>query len=171
MSLLLLFLLFSSQVGYYFIYAYRQYELRETMWFEQLQQAPESALETIDLSANLDHIQWEEAGREFYLHGQLYDVAYIKSFNGKTVIYCLNDNKEEIFRSGLSKLVGGKSNQNDNNGQHHIAYKFQLSDCIIATDNNDILANTAARQQQPVYADVLPVGFTTISTPPPDLIF
>jgi len=171
MSLLLLFLLFSSQVGYYFIYAYQQHELREAMWFEQLQQAPENTLEAIDLTANQDQIQWEEAGREFYLHGQLYDVAYIKSVNGKPVIYCLNDNKEETFRRGLSKLVSGKANQNDNNGQQHSGFKFQLGDCIISIDNDDIPAKTAARQKQPVYADVLPVGFTTISTPPPDLIF
>ena len=79
-----LLLLFFSQMGYYFFYMFQQHQIKEAVKHELLAKLPESSLEIIDANAQKNDIEWEEEGKEFYLHGQMYDVAFIKISNGIT---------------------------------------------------------------------------------------
>jgi hypothetical protein len=74
----LLLILFTSQVGYYFIYTIHQHILKEEMERELLAHIPESSLEVIIAEQVADKIVWEEKNREFSLDGVLYDVARIE---------------------------------------------------------------------------------------------
>lgn len=92
---------------------------------------PENSLEVIDAEANKDHIEWEKAGKEFYLYGQLYDVAKIKKTNGKNLLYCVNDKKEEQLLKDLSKTVRSGNDQTTDNKDSKHTVKFQLTDFIL----------------------------------------
>jgi len=107
-----LLLLFFSQMGYYFFYMFQQHQIKEAVKHELLAKLPESSLEIIDANAQKNDIEWEEEGKEFYLHGQMYDVAFIKISNGKKLIYCLNDSKEEGLMKRFANAVNSGNEQN-----------------------------------------------------------
>ena len=69
----LLTLLFTSQVGYYFVYTIHQFIIKEEMERELLTQIPESSFELIVAEEVAGKIEWEEKGKEFYLDGEMYD--------------------------------------------------------------------------------------------------
>ncbi|MEI9957157.1 MAG: hypothetical protein WDM90_12845 [Ferruginibacter sp.] len=84
-------------------------------------------LEVFEFTENNTDIIWQDKGREFSLHGELYDVAKIKTIDGKVFLYCINDKKEEQLLHAYSKAVNsnidsGKSGKN--------GFNFQLSDFI-----------------------------------------
>ena len=162
-----LLLLFISQIGYHFIYIFQQHEAKEEAERQLLSTLPESSLEAIDLSANKNDIDWEEEGKEFYLHGQMYDVAKTKIVDGKTILYCLNDKKEESVLQDLSKAVNSGNDQNtDNKGGKH-SIKFQLTDLFAFTEMPTILIQPVSQEH---------IGFNVplvstvkeIITPPPN---
>ena len=130
-----LLLLFFSQPGYYFIYVIQQYQLKESIKEKLLATIPEASLDIIDAGINKNDIEWEEEGKEFYLHGLLYDVAAIKIINGRTLIYCLNDKKEEQLLQDLAKAVSSGNDQNTTSKHGGHTVKFQLLDYIILSEN------------------------------------
>ena len=131
---------------------------------------PETSLYTIDADTNKNNIEWEEEGKEFYLHGQLYDVATIKNVNGKILIYCLNDKKEEQLLKDLSKVVttGNDQTGSGRHGQHTV--KFQLPDYMLFSEN---IATTSQAVKQKYFGNAVALVsiITDVNTPPPDLIF
>lgn len=114
-----------------------------------LASVPEQLLQVINADVNKEAIEWEEAGKEFFLHGQLYDVAYIKTVNGHTFIYCLNDHKEDQLLKNLSAVAAGQSDQPGNHhpGQHHT--RFEPADFILFTET--ILSPQLT--QTPIYSN------------------
>ena len=65
----LLLLLFLSQAGYHFYYAFQREQLRREMKEQLLAELPESSLELIIQEEHM--INWEDSGKEFYLDGRL----------------------------------------------------------------------------------------------------
>ena len=129
---------------------------------------PESSLEIIDADINKNNIEWEEEGKEFYLYGEMYDVARVKKINGKTLIYCLNDKKEEQVLQDLAKAVQSGSDQNANGkpGQHLV--KFQLADLnILSTEKTSVAINQPARQKHFGYTVAIVSNNKEVNTPPP----
>lgn len=100
-------LIFISQVGYYFFYAYQQHLIKEKIKEEFLAGIPESSLQLFVQEQYADRMEWEEKGKEFYLDGNLYDVAKIKHVNGQTWLYCLNDKREKELVKEFANTVHG----------------------------------------------------------------
>jgi hypothetical protein len=164
-----LLLLFFSQIGYYFFYMFQQYQIKESVKHELLSKLPESSLEIIDATTYKNDIEWEEEGKEFYLHGQMYDVAFIKIIKGKTLIYCLNDSKEEELLKSLANAVNSGNEQNSSNKDGHHIIKFQLSDYIMLAQHY-ITINEPVSVKYIDHTVALINSITEIFTPPPDLI-
>jgi len=134
-----------SHVSYYFAYLFQQYELKEAIKHQLLSRLPESSLEVISLDANKQDIKWKEDGREFYLHGKLYDVARIKNVNGKSLLYCINDKKEEALLKELSKIVkAGNDRAGNKDGRYTI--KFQTYDFMLAIEKMAIPESTVSQK-------------------------
>ena len=163
-------LLFFSQIGYYFFYMFQQHEIKEAAKHALLAKLPESSLEIIDANTHKNDIEWEDEDREFYLNGQMYDVAYIKVVNGKTLIYCLNDSKESDLMKNLAHAVNAGNEQNSSNKHGHHIIKFQLSDFIILGDHA-ITKNEPVKVKYIDHSVALITNNIEIFTPPPDLIF
>ena len=124
---------------------------------------PESSFEIIELTANL---HWKEKGKEFLLNGQMYDVAKTKQVNGKTLLYCLNDNKEKQLLLHLAKTVKSGSENNNEKGGSHIV-KFQLSDFTAHKMYEPALVSYTILQQYHAFDDALLSSFKEIIAPPP----
>jgi hypothetical protein len=112
----LLAMLFSSQVGYYFVYTIHQHIVKEEIEEELLANIPDSSLEIIIAEEFGDRIKWKEEGKEFSLDGELYDIARTKTVDGKTLLYCINDKKEKQILDNLIKAVN--KNQDNKRGRN-----------------------------------------------------
>jgi hypothetical protein len=164
-----LLLLFFSQAGYYFFYMFQQYQIKEAAKHALLAKLPKSSLEIIDANAYKNDIKWEEEDKEFYLHGQMYDVAFIKMINGKKLIYCLNDSKEEDLLKRFANAVNSGNEQNSSSKHGHHIIKFQLSDFVMLSQHT-ITLNVRVSVKYIDHTDALITNITEIFTPPPDLI-
>lgn len=162
-------LLIFSVGGYYLLYMFKEHQLQEEVRHEMLKKLPLEKLEVIDAAKNSDEIVWEEKDREFYLDGKLYDVAAIKEIEGHTLIYCLNDEKEEeLLKEGAasisSVLSQGAKQKSPGN------FKFQLPDFIsFSLTRLSLPVNTGEYgiQSAPHLCGIV----LKINGPPPDITF
>ena len=94
----LLLLLFYTQMGYYGQFLLQQWRLKEAAREAWIAVLPDAAFFRVSQAEVDAHGEWEEAGRECWYKGHLYDV--IRQRSGW--LYCLDDEKEErlIHRSG-----------------------------------------------------------------------
>ena len=159
-----------SQVGYVCISFIRQHLAKEAMEQQLLAAIPESSLQVFDAEANKHDIIWEEQGKEFLLHGKMYDVAKTKIINGKTYLYCLGDNKEDQVLRERSNAVRSGLDQNPGNQYNGHTVKFQLSDCTVTgIDQFSVNTNTVS-QIHPDLIVAIVSGHKKINTPPPIFI-
>ena len=158
----LLAILFTSQVGYYFIYTVHQYIIKEEVERELLTHIPESSLEVFVAEELGDKILWEEENKEFSMDGVLYDVARIKKSDGKTFLYCLNDKQEKQLLDGLAKAV----NANHGNKQEKNSIKSLLTDLVCMNDE-DQSTFLSVPSTYSLFNVILVSSFEEINIPPP----
>ncbi|HYC27338.1 MAG TPA: hypothetical protein VEB42_00965 [Chitinophagaceae bacterium] len=121
----LLLIVFFNQLGYYFIHSLQQYQARQEIKRTLLANLPESELEVI--SAPAEKLQWEEDGKEFYYHGQMYDVVSMKVLHGKTFYYCINDTKEKQLLDQLVRVVRSSNEEGKSTSAKNII-KYMVID-------------------------------------------
>ena len=149
----------------------QQQVIKEEMEAHLLATISENELQVIDADLNKNDIKWEEEGKEFSLNGQLYDVAKIVAKDGKNLIYCLNDIKEEQLLEKYSKNVDSASGQrSEKSGGDHII-KFQLSDCLVFNDQLLNRLPETVPQQYFVFNDKAIASYKEITAPPPRTIY
>jgi len=158
----LLAILFTSQVGYYFIYTAHQFILKEEMEKELLAHIPESSLEVIIAEEVADKIEWEEKNKEFSLEGILYDVARIEKKAGKTFLYCINDKKEKQLLDNLVKAV----NKNHDNKQGRNNIKSILLDLVCVSEEEEPVSFSDPSTYS-FFSVTLVSSFEEIHSPPP----
>lgn len=144
-TILLFFIIFCSESGYYFFYSFQQYQLKQQAKKEFLSSIPAASFEMIEQEKNAHLIQWEEDEKEFYLNGQLYDVKKTVKTNGKTILYCLNDIKEELLIKEMSNAAQQGDNKSTGKKNNH-PLKFQLNDFLV--DSTEILSIPSSCLQQ-----------------------
>lgn len=122
---------------------------------------PDSSLEIIVEEDFSDKIEWEEKGKEFFLNGELYDVARIKKEEGKTLLYCINDKKEKKL---LDKLVKAVNKNHDNKRSRNIkpALPDLVSMCLFETP--DLFSGSS---QYIPFKVSLVFSYKEIHSPPP----
>jgi predicted transcriptional regulator len=158
----LLAILFTSQVGYYFIYTVHQYIIKEEMEKEMLARIPESSLEVIVAEELGDKILWQEDNKEFSIDGVLYDVARIKKSEGKTFLYCINDKQEKQLLDNLAKAV----NANHGNKQEKNNIKSLLADIVCMNDEEQSTIFSVPSTYS-LFNVTLVSSFEEINSPPP----
>jgi hypothetical protein len=159
-----------NQLSYYSIHLLRQNQVKEQVKKQLLATISLSSLDMIDAIANKDLIQWEDPGKEFYLHGQLYDVARIMNRNGRIYLYCLNDKKEEQLLENLSNQVKASNDAANDNGGRHVV-KFQIPDFVVFS--NEMPANHSlliSKEYAPCTIKIVS-SFREVVTPPPDFFY
>jgi predicted transcriptional regulator len=158
----LLVILFTSQVGYYFIYTIHQHIIKGKIEKELLANIPASSLEVFVAEELGNKILWEEDNKEFSINGILYDVARIERVDEKTFLYCINDKQEKQLLDDLAKAV----NANHGNKQEKNNIKSLLLDLVCMSDEEE--SKTFSVPSAYSYFNVTLVSsFEEINSPPP----
>lgn len=135
-------LLCISQTGFYAAFLFQQYQVKASARAHVLSSLPLSSLIRIEQQ---DGLQWEEAQKEFYFDGNLYDVVKICQESDKTVFYCVNDKKEMQLLTSWANAEHIENNSPYNNHSHQqlkivfdefdwlITYKVQYKLCNSST--------------------------------------
>jgi len=151
---LILVLLFFSQIGYQFIYLIQQHELKEQAEAQLLSTINDDQFEQINQDDNFHNIVWEEEGKEF-------------SLNGKTILYCLYDKKEEQLLKEMIKKENANADNTPGNKDDEHSIKFQVSDFTEPAQNTFF---TTIENIQPCreYASPVRSVIKEVNTPPPN---
>jgi len=169
--ILFLLLLFINQLGYYCIHIFKQYQLKEQVKQELLASLPLFFLEKIDATANKNHLQWEEAGKEFYLNGQLYDVAKIEEQAGRVYLYCINDKKEEQLLTDLSKQIkAGHDAASNNTGKGH-EIKLRLPDLVNVSNEFSVTFTEPIVHEYALFNEEIIFSAKDVDIPPPKITY
>lgn len=157
-------LIFISQVGYYFFYAYEQHLIKEKVKEEFLAGVPESSLLLFVQEQYINRIEWEEEGKEFYLDGNLYDVAKTKQVKGHTYLYCLNDQREKELLKEFANTVHGNHGNGKSEKQ---TIKNQVSVFIVHKTEVESLSFIIPSQKFSNPAVSFKSSYKEIAVPPP----
>jgi hypothetical protein len=158
--------LFISQAGYYFIHSIKQNYLKEQAEKKIVGGIPDKMLTAVDAGADGRDIQWKEERKEFYLRGQLYDVAKRKNVNGKEIIYCFNDRDEGKLLQQFNKAVRSGTEQNADGKNCKQTIKFQFTDLIITVKKTMSIGREIASNYFNFNDHILP-GTIEVKSPPP----
>lgn len=166
-SIFFLIILFHTQIGYYGQFLILRWQLRREARAAWLASLPDSRFEAISLEEVNTSGKWEEAGEEFSLRDQLYDVIRQRNVDGKTWLYCLDDERE-------SRLIQQSNNitalNQDTPGKKDLRLSFlKMSDTLLPR-SQDLLTLTGLPRSQnlPTLAvSLLPFHVSEIPVPPP----
>jgi hypothetical protein len=149
-----------------------QHQLKEQAEKQLLSMANDDVFEQINETEKGNNIVWEEEEKEFSLNGQMYDVAKKVIVNGQTILYCLNDKKEEQLIETMAKKIKESTDNGTANKNHHSTIKFQVSDFTMASEKMAV-KTVSVTQSYYDFAALLPFNTKEIITPPPnnDLYF
>ncbi len=86
-----------AQVGYYCVFQYRQYQLKEETRKNLFKHLPEEEFSVFKLSLIQQIIDWK-GNDEFSLDGKMYDlVKTIRTSAGETILYAVADVNEDAL--------------------------------------------------------------------------
>ena len=122
---------------------------------------PDSSLEMI-VAEESKSFRWEEEGKEFSQDGQLYDIVKSVHKNGKTVLYCINDVKEQELLHNFCKAL--KSGDNKKARQ---TLKIQISDFHADRLENIIKIKQTVSKKYFYFNTDIVFCSKEINTPPP----
>jgi hypothetical protein len=131
---------------------------------ELLASIPERRFIQIDLDKNVSLIQWEEKGEEFYLLGELYDVKKTVVLNGKTILYCVNDVKEEQL---LQEMGNAAQQGNDKSHKSKFNLKFQIKDYLLTLTRYFSVSFVDLNRTFSIFEEICLNESPEILTPPP----
>lgn len=168
---MLLSILFHTQIGYYGQFLILRWQLRREARAAWLASLPDARLEAFSLEAVNTSGKWEEEGKEFSWHDQMYDVIRQKTIEGKTWLYCLDDERE----TNLIQQSNDITSISQDKWQHTPAQKdgrlsFFKMDITLLPGTEDIRMR-GARLIQQFYALATPVPpyhVQEIPVPPPE---
>lgn len=140
-------------------------QLREAMEERIKSQAPDNMLVSISLTDNGDSIHWEEKGREFSWHQQLYDVVRKVYKDKKVWLVCLADKKEEALVDRACDVAG---NNQHNDGKSNPLPVFKIADDFTVTNTPDLApCCRVATSTYSIYSARLLKRERVIVVPPP----
>lgn len=157
-----------SQAGYVFFYSIQLFGVKADVREKLSGRLPEDSFISISLEDNKASIRWEEPGKEFSLHGEMFDVAKIEKKNGKIILYCLNDKKEEQVLADLSRTL--KTSTDDAlGGKQGVVFSCYTVDCIIPVTDLNSACTAYERKNYPDFTQHLVSSSLKINSPPPEL--
>ena len=157
-----------SQFGLFIYYTIDLQQIRNESQKELIAGLPDRYFVTLNLEENQSLINWENEGVEFSLNGEMYDVAKIKNENGKTILYCMPDKKEEQLLNDFSKTIK-EVNENNCSNKNQRIFKLNFPDLFFAgsMDKNDCSSLTVSPDFFAITPDILSSN-KKIITPPPE---
>ena len=126
-------------------------------------------MDMVDAETNKGAIVWEEKGKEFLLHGRLYDIAKIKFVNGRKIFCCVNDKTEEQFLNDVTRSMKSNNDKNADNKGPKTLIKLKFSDCIVSSEKKISLDRNVKQLHNNSNSPIISMA-QEIHTPPPRLV-
>lgn len=140
-----------------------QLEWKENIKKNILTEINNKDLTTISLSDNQDKIFWEEKGKEFSFNGEMYDVVKTVTLNGKKVLYCIKDNKEQQVVDNFNSVT----KQNSSAGKKLLKVDNLPTLFVYDNDLHFNFFNVQALNQYHNFSSNLPQSILQNVSPPP----
>jgi hypothetical protein len=101
-AIIIVLLLFYTQLGYYGQFMFLQWQMKEAARESWIAALPDRSFFVVRLSDVNETGKWEEAGKECWYKDHLYDVIRRKTIGDVVWLYCMDDEREEhlIRQSG-----------------------------------------------------------------------
>lgn len=154
-----------SQLGYYISSKISQWAIKEEMKERILKDVPDSLLTAVVLNGNENNIDWEEEGKEFSFKGAMYDVVRSRMVEGKTVLYCSNDEKEDQLLDQQNDIT--KSNTQNTGKNSKVPEIKLIYDCVVAEHPGYFISSLPNVRAFMHYDAALLQQATANITPPP----
>jgi hypothetical protein len=166
-SSILLFLAVSSQLGTYIVYELQQKLNKENIAQAMAKKMPEDELVKIKYS---QAIQWEEAGKEFYLGGTFYDIVKTQKIKGETWFYCISDTMESQLYNKYTASLNTNTESIPLNKENKQMLKFSLSYFILYPTTEALALPTLNKRYfNSMGQETLSIALP-INAPPPKLV-
>jgi hypothetical protein len=165
--IILFFILFCSQLGYYIGGKVIQLVLKEHANGRILMNAPDSLLVAIPLAGNEKNIQWEEKDHELTYSGHMYDVVRIKKTKGDVIYLCTDDKLEDALVSRLNDCT--KSNHQPTGKVTGMPGVKLVYNQVPACEPSPLTHKSKTVYIFIDYQDMLQQQFSSITVPPPRL--
>lgn len=144
------------------MYSIQQYYIRLAVKHELFETIPTSALERI---ADSDQLDWEEEGKEFYYHGELYDVVTTTIENGITIWLCLEDEKETKLLKAMARAARARADH-QGKGKKSSYPHFSTDFLLVVNDWQQSCAITSLQKTNYVAARLIS-STSEVKGPPP----
>jgi hypothetical protein len=164
---ILLFFAITSQLGTYVAYLIQQEQVKEDIARQIASELPNSELVKIQGSKNLD---WEEAGKEFYVGHQFYDVVKTEMIQGVVWYYCINDKMQTKLYHDFAKSFNTNDSNTTNQKESKHTMKFPTTYFLVQTFIINPFKRTSSDTANLFYEEKLSTIFSVILVPPPQQI-
>ena len=125
---------------------------------------PRSVIDTFILEDIIDKVEWHEDGKEFSLYGKMYDVTRKVKQGQQTILYCINDEKEDAI---IEQELHITKNNTGKPGKNAKSLKFAFPDIILQTNQIDKFLIAQVVEKWPIQQQQeLSIGTEPISPPP-----
>lgn len=154
-----------SQTGYFISYKCQQYIIRENVKDKIFSGSDDLPLSVFVEEKIQAKIIWEEKNKEFLLDGKMYDVLYVKTTNGKKIIYCYEDGVEEELDLAFTHLY--EQRHKSDQGAHKRLPSLSISDFNIVQGIEYGLTGHLISTAQPNHNSSILIRNTDVNSPPP----
>jgi hypothetical protein len=162
----LLLLLFYTQLGYYGQFLILQWRMKEAAREAWISALPDTAFFRVALTEANARGKWEEAGKECWINDHLYDVIRQKTIDGKTWLFCFDDDNEERLIRGSGEFAHAGHDQPDKRTAHAFSVRFGDAVC----DMTSLRISRPPATFSTWYCsnpNPLPIRYREITVPPP----
>ncbi len=159
-------MLFYTQLGYYGQFLILQWQMKEAAREACIAALPDTAFFRVSLADVDARGKWEEAGRECWFNDHLYDVIRQKTIDGRTWLFCLDDDNEERLIRGSGEFAHAGHDQSDKRTSHPLSVRLGDVLCEVTTLRIGHPEVTCSGWYS-TNTHPLPIRYAEITVPPP----
>lgn len=165
-AILLLFPVLYTQFGYYGQFLVMRWRIREAARETWLASLPDSAFVRLNAAAVDATGKWEQAGKECWYQGHLYDVIRTADRGNSTILFCLDDEREESLIRESGEVTKANLDGPDRKTGHSLL--VSIGDLVCQAPGWSIGTVAVCKQSYPRPGTcVLPSQYNEIVGPPP----
>jgi len=165
-AIIILLLLFYTQLGYYGQFMFLQWQMKEAARESWIAALPDRSFFAVRLSDVNETGKWEEAGKECWYKDHLYDVIRQKTIGGVVWLFCMDDEREEHLIRQSGEFTRASQDCPDKKTSHSLT--ISIGDWLAQPAAFVLARPPLFRLTHFCYDRVsLPMRYTKILVPPP----